>query len=146
MLCQHISLFSFPLASKSLAQSFTYVSALLRPIMGQCVNNLHAGKPNIHTLHRESYRVVLMNFMRGRAEETLRFGTRIATSKQNHLMNLCFSTRECSLHSVPCVLVARDTSSFSKKRHIPLEKNLHLQWLYLPFGEAHLWPLTTGEA
>lgn len=46
--------------------------------MDQCVNNLHAGKPNIHTLHRESYRVVIMNFMRGRAEETLRFGTQIA--------------------------------------------------------------------
>lgn len=61
---------------------------------------------------------------------------RLLTSNQNHLINLFFSTREYSLYS----------GKKSKKRQIPLEGNLHLQWLCLPSGEAHLWSLATGEA
>lgn len=41
---------------------------------------------------------------------------RLLTSNQNRLMNLFFSAREFSLHYVPCILVARDPSSFRKNR------------------------------
>lgn len=116
VLCQHISLFSFLLASKSMAQSFTYVNALLWPVMGQCVNNLYAGKPNIHTLHWESYRVILMNFTRGRAEKMLRFGAPIAHFQQKPFDSSFFSAPEnvlCTLFwwpGIPLPSVRRDTS------------------------------------
>lgn len=47
-------------------------------VMGHCVNNLYAGKLNIHAVHQAPYRMRLMNFRRGRAEHTLRFGAQIA--------------------------------------------------------------------
>lgn len=127
--------------SKSLAHSFTYVNALLWPVTGQCVNNLYAGKPNIHTLHWELYRVILMNLMRERVEETLRFGAQIA-----HFQPKPFDSSFFQHQRMLLALLARNPSSFSRKRRTPLEGNLHLQWLYLPSGEAHVWPLTTREA
>lgn len=130
--CQHISLFSFPLAFQELGSNL-HICSCSHPakVKGHCMNHLYAGKKSIHAAHWAPYGTGLIDFRRAVTEKTLKFRV------WSHLI------RKFSFLGA---LATWDPSSFSWKKQISLEGNVHLWRLCFPFGEEHLCALTTGVA
>lgn len=74
MLCQHVSLFSFPLAFQELGSSL-HICSCSHPakVKGHCMNHLYVGKKSIHAAHWAPYGTGLIDFRREMTEKTPRF-------------------------------------------------------------------------
>lgn len=84
-------------------------------VKGHCMNHLYAGKRSIHAAHWAPYGTGLIDFRREMTEKTLRFRV------WSHLI------RKFSFLGAPATW---DPSSFSWKKQISLEGNVHLCRLF----------------